>query len=43
MSWHDFFEYLDQHPRQRIGALVIYTALLIGLIVFAISGLFAAN
>ena len=35
----NLFEYLDQHPRANIGALFFHTALVSGLIVFAISGL----
>ena len=42
-TFHAFFKYFDQRPRLRAGALVVHTALVSGLIVFAISGLPAAN
>ena len=38
-----FFEYLDQHPRLRVGALVVHTTLVSGLIVFVVSGFSAAH
>ena len=42
-AFHAFFEYLDQHPRLAIGALVVHTTLLSGLILFAVSGFAAAH